>query len=253
MIKKMILRKKPLVSPLHITYIVVLKRINGMRTIAKLFGKSPFAPLGTHMKIVMKCMEKLSGIFQLLAEDHWDKLEEGAKTLSKLEHEADLTKNDIRNHLPKNIFMPIERGHFLEILSIQDGIADKAEDIAQLLTMRRLDKFDLFKADLFAFYEKNLEAFVSTEQIINEIDELLESSFGGIEAEHVKEMVDQTAFLEHEADIIQHAFLKKIFAHSDDMTPPIFYLWMRLIKEIACIADLSEKLANRIRMVLEIK
>ncbi len=224
-----------------------------MRTIAKLFGKSPFAPLGTHMKIVMKCMEKLSEIFQLLVEGEYEKLEREAKALSKLEHEADLTKNDIRNHLPKNIFMPIDRGHFLEILAIQDGIADKAEDIAQLLTMRRLEKFDLFKADFLSFYEKNLEAFVSTEQIIKEIDELLESSFGGIEAEKVKDMVDRTAFLEHEADIIQHTFLKKFFAQTDDLTPPMFYLWMRLIKEVGTIADLSEKLANRIRMVLELK
>ena len=224
-----------------------------MRTIAKLFGKSPFAPLGTHMKIVAKCMEKLSEIFELLVEGKYEKLEEEAQALSKLEHEADLTKNDIRNHLPKNIFMPVDRSHFLEILAIQDGIADKAEDIAQLLTLRRLEKFDLFKEDFLSFYEKNLEAFVSTEQIIKEIDELLESSFGGIEAEKVKDMVDQTAYIEHEADTIQHTFLKKFFAHSDDLSPPIFYLWMRLIKEVGAIADLSEKLANRIRMVLEIK
>ncbi len=224
-----------------------------MRTIARLFGKSQFAPLCTHMKIVSNCMEKLSEIFEHLARGEQEKLEEETKILSELEHQADLTKNDIRNHLPKSIFMPVDRGHFLEILAIQDGIADKAEDIAQLLTLRPLDKLDLFKEDFLAFYEKNLETFVSTQEIIKEIDELLESSFGGIEAEKVKDMVDQTAYLEHEADIIQHSFLKKFFQESEDLSPPAFYLWMRLIKEVGSIADLSEKLANRIRMILELK
>lgn len=224
-----------------------------MRTLAKLFGKSPFAPLCSHMKLVSRCMEKLSELFQILAEGNFEKLEAEAKNVSTLEHEADLTKNDIRNHLPKKVFLPFERNHFLEILAIQDGIADKAEDIAQLLTIRPLEKFDLFKDDFLTFYEKNLEAFISAEQVIKEIDELLESSFGGIEAEKVKDMVERTAFLEHEADILQHAFLKKFFAQSDDLSPPIFYLWMRLIQEVCAISDLSENLANRMRMVLELK
>ena len=224
-----------------------------MRTFAKLFAKSPFAPLQTHMKNVARCMEKLTLIFRLLDTGDLQRLPQEAELVSKLEHDADLTKNDIRNTLPKGIFMPMDRAHFLEILSFQDGIADKAEDIAQLLTLHALDKFDLFKPDLLAFYKKNLEAFTSTQKIIEEIDELLEFSFGGMEAEKVREMVDRTAYLEHEADLLQHAFLQKFFANSEDLSPPAFYLWIRLIKEIGEISDISEKLANRIRMTLELK
>ena len=224
-----------------------------MRTIAKLFGKSPFAPLQTHMKSVARCLEKLSNSFKLLFEGDFDRLVQEADAVSRLEHEADLIKNDIRNTLPKSLFMPVDRAHFLEILSFQDRLADKAEDIAQLLTLRPLDKFDLFKADLFAFYEKNFEAFISAKKIIEELDELLEFSFGGMEAEKVREMVDKTAFLEHEADKLQHAFLQKFFTLSDDLSPPAFYLWIRLIKEIGEIPDIAEKLSNRIRMTLELK
>ncbi len=224
-----------------------------MRTFAKLFGKSPFAPLSTHMKIVEKCMGKLSTIFSLLSKGEYTAIEAEAKALSRLEHEADGTKNDIRNHLPKNIFMPITRSHFLEILSLQDALADKAEDIAQLLTLRELEKMELFKEEFLAFYAKNLEAFNSATRIVKEIDELLESSFGGIEAEKVKDMVNQAALLEHEADTLQHAFLKRFFKESDALSPPAFYLWIRLIQEVGTLSNLSEKLANRIRMILELR
>ena len=71
-------------------------------TIARLFGKSPFAPLQSHMNKVALCIEKLSKVFESLEQK--DKIQRLVADLSQLEHEADLTKNDIRNHLPKSLF-----------------------------------------------------------------------------------------------------------------------------------------------------
>lgn len=224
-----------------------------MLTIARLFGKSPFAPLQTHMNKVASCIDKLTKVFELLVKGEWEKIERLVAELSDLEHEADLTKNDIRNHLPKSIFLPIDRSHFLEILSIQDTIADKAEDIGLLLTLRPLELFKNFGTDLLALYKKNAEVFWDAKQIIAEIDELLESSFGGIEAEKVKSMVEQTAYKEHEADRMQRALMKQLFTQGEQLSTPSFYLWVRLIEEMGALSQLSEKLGNRIRMVLELK
>lgn len=224
-----------------------------MRTIARLFGKSPFAPLQTHMNKVSSCIDKLTKIFEFLLKSEGEKIERLVSELSDLEHEADLTKNDIRNHLPKSIFLPIDRGHFLEILSIQDSIADQAEDIGILISLRPLELFKNLGTDLLSLYKKNIEVFWDAKQIIAEIDELLESSFGGIEAEKVKSMVEQTAFKEHEADRMQRALMKQLFTHGEQLSTPAFYLWVRLIEEIGGLSHLSEKLANRIRMILELK
>lgn len=224
-----------------------------MLNIARLFGKSPFAPLQSHMKKVALCMTMLSDIFKALPQLNMETIEKLVTDLSKMEHEADLTKNDIRNHLPKSIFLPIDRSHFLEILSIQDSIADKAEDVGILLTLRPLEHFNNFHADLLAFFHKNEVAFIEAKKIIEEVDELLESSFGGIEAEKVKAMVELTAYKEHEADKMQQAFMKQLFTHGDKLSVPAFHLWMRLIEEVGALSHLSERLANRIRMILELK
>jgi uncharacterized protein Yka (UPF0111/DUF47 family) len=116
-----------------------------------------------------------------------------------------------------------------------------------------LEAFDNFHADILALYEKNEEAFLSTKRIIEEMDELLESSFGGIEAEKVKAMVEQTAYMEHEADIMRRKFMKKLFANGDSLSAPAFYLWTRLAEDIGSLSHISERLANRIRMILELK
>ncbi len=224
-----------------------------MLTIARLFGKSPFAPLQTHMKKVTHCVEKLTCLMDALPKMDLEKIEKIAKEISELEHEADLTKNDIRNHLPKSLFLPIDRSHFLDILSIQDSIADKAEEVGILLSFRNLEMFPELKPSLDELYKKTTEVFWQARKIIAEIDELLESSFGGIEAEKVKNMVEQTAFLEHEASIMQRKLMKQLLTVGHHLPAPAFYLWMRTLEEIGSIAALSEKLANRIRMILELK
>lgn len=221
-----------------------------MLNIARLFGKSPFAPLKTHMQKVALCMNKLSEIFLQLDQANIEKL---AGELSKLEHDADLVKNDIRNHLPKSLFLPIDRTHFLDILSIQDHIADKAEDIGILLALRSLHPFRSCHEEIRSFFQKNQSVFLHAKQIIEEIDELLESSFGGLEAEKVKTMVEQTAYQEYEADKMQRSLLKQLVVHGDELPTTAFWHWMRLIEEVGAISHLAEKLANRIRMVLEIK
>lgn len=224
-----------------------------MLTIARLFGKSPFAPLQSHMNKVASCVEKLTAVMAALPEGDRGKIEALVTELCALEHEADLTKNDIRNHLPKSLFLPIDRSQFLEILSIQDSIADKAEDVGLLLRLRPLALFKNFQADLQSFFAKVVEVFWDAKHIIEEIDELLEASFGGVEAEKVKEMVEKTAYKEHEVDLMHRKLQKQLFSQGETLSAPDFYLWVRLLEEISLISNLSEKLANRIRMVLELK
>lgn len=224
-----------------------------MLNIARLFGKSPFAPLQSHMQKVAACVKLLKEIFDALSTVSLNEIEKKVAHLSQLEHEADLTKNDIRNHLPKSLFLPIDRSHFLEILSIQDSIADKAEEIGILLTLQPLENFENFRNEMLSFFEKNSVVFLATKQVIEEIDELLESSFGGIEAEKVKAMVEQIAYKEYEAQKAQHQLMKQLFSNGKHLSTPSFYLWSRLIEETGAISHLSERLANRIRMVLELK
>lgn len=224
-----------------------------MLTIARLFGKSPFAPLQSHMEKVGSCISKLCEIMEAVFSGDQSSVETLVPILSKLEHEADLTKNDIRNHLPKSLFLPVDRSQILDILSLQDSIADKAEEIGNFLIIRPLTLIDHCMKEYKTLFDKNIEAFWDTVKITKEMEKLLEASFGGIEAHRVKSMVDQTSYKEYESDILKHKLMKSFFGHSEDLSTPNFYLWMRIIEETGEIAHLSEKLAIRIRMVLDLK
>lgn len=224
-----------------------------LTTILNLFGRSPFAPLQTHMEKVASCVLMLPNLFAAMRKQDYAELERIANKISELEHHADLTKNDIRNHLPKSLFLPVDRSHLLDILTIQDRIADTAEDVAVLTTLKNLEILDLFKEDFEEFLTKNIEAFNGAQLIIKEINELLESSFGGVEAQKVRMMVEDVAYLEHQVDLIQRKLLKKIFSAENEMTYTTFDLWQSIFQAIASISNLSENLAYRVRMTLDLK
>ncbi len=224
-----------------------------LKTILGIFGRSPFTPLQSHMEIVDTCVQMLPGLFEAMKDKDYSKMENIADKISEQEHHADLTKNHIRNHLPKSIYLPIERQHLLDILSLQDDISDKAQDIGVLANLKPMEFLDSFKTDFDQFLIRNIEAFTGARQIINELHELLETSFGGLEAEKVRNMVDHVAYKEHEVDLIQRKLLKNLYKSENEMTYATFYLWQKIFEEVGSISNLSEKLANRVRLTLELK
>jgi predicted phosphate transport protein (TIGR00153 family) len=71
-----------------------------MSVFKNLFAKSPFLPLQSHMEKVAACVQKIEELFEAYYDKDYEKMEKISQELSQLEHAADLTKNEIRNHLP---------------------------------------------------------------------------------------------------------------------------------------------------------
>ena len=136
---------------------------------------------------------------------------------------------------------------------MQDAFADIAEDIGVIATLRTLDNYNDLKDDFESFYKGNIDAFWLTKDVINEFDNLLESSFGGIEAEKVKIMIEEIAFKEHELDLLQYVLVKELYDISDNIPYSLFNIWLTLIKKVGQLSNAGEKLGNRIRMILESK
>lgn len=224
-----------------------------MMTILNLFGRSPFAPLESHMEEVTHCVYMLADLFEALQKKDYDSLGKIAQQICELEQKADRKKNDIRNHLPKSLFLPIDRSKLLDILTLQDSLADRAEDIAVMTTLKRIEMIEPMKENFNDFLAKNIETFKGARKIIKELHGLLESSFGGIEAEKVLKMITDVAEMESEVDSIQHKLLKSLYLAENEMTYSTFYLWQKIFESLGAISNLSENLANRVRTTLESK
>lgn len=57
--------------------------------------------------------------------------------VSKAEFEADQVKNEIREHLPRRYFLPVDRSDIERLVHSQDQIADHVLDFAVILLIRK--------------------------------------------------------------------------------------------------------------------
>lgn len=222
-----------------------------LRSFFGLFGRSPFPRLVSHMENVGHCVAMLLPLFRSIDEKQLAKTEELAEEISRFEHVADVTKVEIRNHLPRETYLPVDRGQLLEILTIQDRIADTAEDIARMMTLRPMEIPLFLRDQFFEFLQKNVDSFETAQQIIQDWQNLLESSFGKVEVRRITILADKVALQEHEIDLLQHELLKILFREENLLPYPLFYLWQKVIQKVSDLSNLSENLANRVQTILE--
>jgi uncharacterized protein Yka (UPF0111/DUF47 family) len=121
------------------------------------------------------------------------------------------------------------------------------------LTFKQARTFKGFEAAFDAFVTQCLEAFTLARNILDQLDELLETGFGGLEAQTTIELVDMVGEKEYETDVGQRDLVRELLAHEDTISYGDFFLWTRIIRQVASVADQSEKLATAIRMTLESK
>ena len=80
-----------------------------MSIIKDLFGKSPFGPLVEHTKKVHECVEQVKPLLEALIHENYIELRNLQDKVSKLEYEADRLKHEIREHLPRRFFLPVDK------------------------------------------------------------------------------------------------------------------------------------------------
>lgn len=224
-----------------------------MRTIANLFGRSPFGPIQAHMNKVATCVELTQRIVDEFLAGQYVSVKEIAPKISTAEFKADLLRDDIRNHLPKSLFMPIDRRDLLNLLVTQDRIAGCCDRTGILLTLTEFTIPEVLLSDLKNYIQANFEAFHLAHEITEQIDELLEFAFSGSEAEKVKEIVDKVARKEYEASKLGWKILGLLYEAEDSLNKAQFNFLQRLLEELGMVSKLSELVANEIRMTLERK
>ena len=91
------------------------------------------------MRVVVDCVSEVPPLFEALVAGDQAKVEAQKDLIFAKEQAADEIKNQLRGHLPKSILMPVDRRDLLEVLAMQDSIADTAQDIAGLLVERKME------------------------------------------------------------------------------------------------------------------
>jgi predicted phosphate transport protein (TIGR00153 family) len=219
-------------------------------TFSRLFGKSPFTALQAHMGVVLECAREVQPLIEALADGDEARVTETKNRIFEREAEADRIKNELRLHLPKSLFMPVDRRDLLEVLHLQDTIANRAQDIAELLIERRMRIPDFMREPLMALTARCIDTCEHSAGVIGELDELLAMGFRGREVDKVDAMLNELNDIEDETDELGMALSRALFEHEDDMKPVSVMMWYQIIEWIGDLADYAEKVGDRLRLLI---
>ncbi len=218
--------------------------------ILSLFGTSPIRPLQKHMAEVHACVSELVPFFEAVLAGDWDAAARQQKRVVELEEAADTLKRDLRMHLPSGWLMAMSRRDLLEVLSMQDQIANKAKDVAGLILGRRMAFPDGVGDRLLAFVTRCIDASAQAQTAINELDELVETGFRGHEVDLVESMITELDKIEGDTDAMQVEIRAALFRQEKSLPPVDVVFMYQIIEWVGDLADLAQRVGSRLELML---
>jgi predicted phosphate transport protein (TIGR00153 family) len=219
-------------------------------TISSLFGSSPIKPLQTHMAEVQACVVELIPFIEAVLAEDWSQARKQQKLIARLEGKADKLKKNLRLHLPKSLFMPVSRRDLLEILSMQDKIANKAKDIAGLIIGRKMIFPGELGPQVMEFITRTIDASAQAQVAINELDELIATGFRGGEVDLVASMITRLDEIESDTDKLQVAIRKQLFKMEKNLPPVDVMFLYEVIDWVGDLADNAQRVGSRLELLL---
>jgi len=215
-----------------------------------LFGRSPIKPMQQHMAKAHECAACLVPLFTAVVASDWAMVEQIQQQMTRLEMEADVLKKGVRRNLPKSLFLPVPRSDLLELLSVQDKVANRAHDIAGMMLGREMQIPEAVSTLMLTYVQRTVDASAQALKAMNELDELLESGFTGREATLVEALIAELDAIEHETDQLQIAVRRALFKVEKELPPVDVMFLYQIINWIGEVADRAQRVGYRLGQLL---
>jgi predicted phosphate transport protein (TIGR00153 family) len=219
-------------------------------TLANIFGSSPVMPLEKHIDIAYRCARQLRAFFEAATSGDWDGAATVRSEIENLEHKADDLKKEIRLHMPKSLFMPVPREDLLELLLVQDKIANRTKDVSGLVFGRRMQIPEQISEQFLEFVDRNIDAAKQARKSVRELDELFTAGFRGAEVDLVSGLIEELDRIETETDDKQANLRSALFEIEKNLDPVDAVFMYQVIELTGEIADMAERVGRRLELLL---
>jgi predicted phosphate transport protein (TIGR00153 family) len=218
--------------------------------LANIFGSSPVDPLEKHIGIAYNCAKQLRGFFAAVVAEDWDEAGRIRDEIEALEHAADDLKKKIRLQLPKSLFMPVPREDLLELLLVQDKIANRTKDVSGLVLGRRMKLPAEITDEFLDFVSRNVDAAKQARKSVRELDELFTAGFRGAEVALVEALIEELDRIETDTDNQQAELRSSLFVIEKSLDPVDAMFMYKVIELTGEIADMAERVGRRLELLL---
>ncbi len=155
------------------------------------------------------------------------------------ETQADEKRREMEAEMYLGAFLPNFRGDLLGIVESMDKIANRAEDVANVIELQNLHVPDFLIEDVIELADLSYQTFQAAKQTAILLFEDLDKA---------NEMILKVGEIEHQNDECERHLVRKIFSSNLELAHK--RQMKELVEKIANIADRSENATDRIQIVI---
>jgi len=217
--------------------------------ISEVISNSPLALLERHAGVCVDCVERLPLYFQEAQSGRWARAAEVREEICRFEGLADELKQDVRSNLPRGLWMSVSRADLLELVRVQDKMANGVKEVSGISLGRHLAFPAPLTEDLNEFVDVVVNVSRSVVKIIGATRDLSRSAFGTRQTNAILDFVSQVEAGERRSDDMQAALRARVREHEGDLPPVDAMFLYQLLAAIGEIADNAEKVAHRAQII----
>ena len=212
-------------------------------------GNSPLSTLERHVRVCADCVNLLTEYFEAAQAGEWNRASDLRDKIAKLESIADDLKLEVRSNLPRGLWMSVSRADLLELVRMQDKMANDTKDVAGLSLGRELAFPAKLEKSLFKYLAAITDCSNQAVEVIVALRELSRSAFGSRQVDAIAKMVTMVEKVERKSDDQQQALRAKLRKYEADLSPIDAVFLYQLLSQIGEIADSAEKVSHRAQII----
>ncbi len=203
-----------------------------------LASHSPMDGLVEHYDKIAECIATIDDSLECYVSGGvCREFEELTRTIDEIENHADVIKRNIRNHLPKGLFMAVEKPLFLNYTKFQDNILDAAQDALHWLAMRKVSIPESIQKDLIYLLDAVARTTVLLGPALHATIALVHGE--SLDRDGTKECYRKVRSERDNVRKLKNALQKKVYAMDID-----FKDIYQLIHFIDCLDDMGHNTEN---------
>lgn len=146
--------------------------------------------------------------------------------------------------------MPVPRSDLLELLSMQDRIANRAKDISGIMLGREMGIPKPIRPLMMRYLKAAINTSKRAKEALAELDELYETGFGSKEVDFVGSLLNRLDDQEHKTDEFEIKMRRALRDIEQDFPPIDMMFLYKIIEQIGDLADVSQRVGSRLQILI---
>ena len=217
--------------------------------ISEVFSNSPLALLERHVGVCVDCVERLPLYFAEAQANRWGRASDVREEICRFEGLADELKQDVRSNLPRGLWMSVSRADLLELVRVQDKMANGVKEVSGISLGRQLAFPAAMTSEVADFIDVVVQVSRVVVKIIGATRELSRSAFGTRQTNVILDFVSQVEADERRSDEMQAALRARLREYEAELSAVDAIFLYQLLAAIGDIADNAEKVAHRAQII----